>query len=492
MAYFFADGFDSYVATSDAYAGYWDSGTVSNQNLAAGRFVGSQCLSYTGIANNALAKSSGVNDAVHHIVLALRQTGTLTGTNLGFYLQFSDAATNQCCIVFRSDGVILLTSATPAGTTLATYSNAVTAQNAWFGFEFEVIISNTVGRFRARKNGNTADDFDSGATLNTRPGANPYANKLTLGYWSAAAAGHQFDDIVWRSDAASVPWMGDLRCLQQMPVSDVSAQFSKAPATLVQTVSSGTNLTNIVAGQALYSTGATATYDGTIGTVTLNLNVGYTGNMKCTLFSSNAGRPGTVLGTATLTNPTSGTNTLTFSSPPTVTKGATYFLGFCSDTAVTNGWFTTVAASGWFNNTTYAAFPATNPTVSGTAGPICAWTLTVGSNTTLVNETTQDGTTSYVYDSTVGHADLYSISPLPGPATIVAVTTRGFMAKSDAGARSGQVQVKSGGTTVQSTALSLSNNFLWSWRSDLTNPNGGAAWTNTTVNALQIGPVVQA
>jgi hypothetical protein len=51
---------------------------------------------------------------VHHIVCAFQQTAALTGTTLGMYLQLSDGATNQCCIVFRSDGAILLTSATPA------------------------------------------------------------------------------------------------------------------------------------------------------------------------------------------------------------------------------------------------------------------------------------------------------------------------------------------------------------------------------------------
>jgi hypothetical protein len=52
---------------------------------------------------------------VHHLV-RVQQTAALSGTTLGMYLQLSDGATNQCCIVFRSDGAILLTSATPAGT----------------------------------------------------------------------------------------------------------------------------------------------------------------------------------------------------------------------------------------------------------------------------------------------------------------------------------------------------------------------------------------
>src|SRR3954465_3793606 len=173
MAYCFGDSFDCYATMADPLAGYWDSGVgVGAANtLVAGRFAGSQAVSIqSGVVS--LVKASSVNDAVHHIVMAFRQTAVLSGATLGLYLQLSDAATNQVCIVFRQDGVILLTSATPAGTVLATYSGAVTAANTWTAFEFEVVISATVGRFRARKNGSTTDDFDSGATLNTRPGAN--------------------------------------------------------------------------------------------------------------------------------------------------------------------------------------------------------------------------------------------------------------------------------------------------------------------------------
>ena len=72
--------------------------------------------------------------------------------------------------MFRSDGAILLTTGSAGGPTLATYTGAFPITNTWYAFEFEVVINNTTGRFRVRKNGNTSDDFDSGAVLNTRPG----------------------------------------------------------------------------------------------------------------------------------------------------------------------------------------------------------------------------------------------------------------------------------------------------------------------------------
>src|SRR6188768_921653 len=160
MAWAFGESWDCYAAIADMGLGYWDSVVVGASTIQAGRFAGSQALgllSATGIQ----AKSSGVNDAVHHLSVAFRQTAVLSGATLGLYFQFTDNVTNQCCIVFRQDGTILLTSATPGGTVLATYSGAVTAQNTWFQFEFEVVINNATGSFKARKNGSATDDHST-------------------------------------------------------------------------------------------------------------------------------------------------------------------------------------------------------------------------------------------------------------------------------------------------------------------------------------------
>src|SRR5678815_1225620 len=176
-AWQFSDSFDCYTALTDPTNGYWDVGVGGSAYAwATGRFAGSQALQSN---TNAvyLAKTSGVNDAVHHLTCAFLQVAAISGTTLGMYLELFDGATAQCTVVFRSDGAILLVSGGPTGTTLATYTGAVLAINTWYAFEMEIVINNTTGRFRVRKNGNTVDDFDSGAVLNTRPGANSYANK---------------------------------------------------------------------------------------------------------------------------------------------------------------------------------------------------------------------------------------------------------------------------------------------------------------------------
>jgi len=338
MAYVFGDGFDPYSTGADAFAGYWDSGSIGSGSLVAGRFAGSQAVNFPNTTVS-FVKSSGQNDAVHHIVCAYRQTAVLSGATLGLYFQLTDVAANQVCIVFRQDGAILLTSATPGGTVLATYSGAVTAANTWFAFEFEVVINNTTGSFKVRKNGSTTDDHST-TGINTRPGANAYANKLTMSM-NVAVNAQQVDDLFWQSGSVSGTFFGDIRCYTRMPASDAAAVFSR-------------------------STGAT--------------------NFSC------------------------------------------------------------------------------------------------------VDETLQNGATDYVFSANVNDADFYTIAPIAvTPISVVAVTTRGFLQKSDAGTRGAQVQLKSGAVTVGSTPTLLSSSFGWMWRTDLTDPNTTAAWTAAAVNNVQCG-----
>jgi len=492
MSFVFGDSFDLYAAVADATAAYWDSGTLPGLTLVAGRFTGSQAMQLAAANSNVLTKaSSATTDSIHHFVVAIRQTAALSGTTLGTYFQLIDGSTNQCCVVFRSDGAMLLTSATPAGTVLDTYTGAVSAQNTWFAFEIEVVIHNSAGSWAVRKNGNTSNDHSLGS-LNTRPGSNTQANKLTIGM-NVTLNTQQIDDLLWRSDASSVPWVGDIRCYTRMPASDASVQFSKAQTTAsVNTGLAGS--TAITLGQARYCVQQTAPSDGTINTATVNLIAGYTGNMKCAIFASaGTNAPSTVLATATpISNPATGANVFTFPTPATLTKGATFHIGFCSDTS--SGTWNASGTGAIQSTTAYASFPVASPSITTTvAGVVATTTFTLSGNYTLVNEAQQDGATTYVYDSTVGDADFYGIASIGGtPASTIAVTTRGFIQKSDAGTRNGAVQLKSSGVTVASTSTALSTTWGWLWRTDTTDPATGAAWGATAVNNAQVGPTVTA
>jgi hypothetical protein len=147
--------------------------------------------------------------------------------------------------------------------------------------------------------------------------------------------------------------------------------------------------------------------------------------------------------------------------------------------------------------TGYSAFPAASPTTTTGTGVISSWTLAIINNAALVNEAQQDSATSYVYSANVGDTDLYNIAPIGvTPASTVAVTTRAFVQKSDAGSRSGKVVLKSGGTARLTAAARPSRRLggdhmerrcVKSTATDTVDPNCyrvWSAWTAVGVNSL--------
>jgi hypothetical protein len=492
MAYSFGDGFDAYATTADLSQGYWDSVVPNNTFISSGRFTTSRSFQFG--FGSSITKISNVNDAVHHFAVAILQNSGISGTGVT-YIQLLDGTTNQCCISFRTDGAIVLTSGAYSGTVLATYVNAYNSQAVWFHFEIEVVISNTAGRMRVRKNGSPTDDYDSGATLNTRGGtANNYANRVTLGMPNNYD--FRMDDFFWKSDASSVPWMGDMRCYTRMPASDASVQFSKTPTNyFAQTSTSVTNTSAITPG-IIRATSVTAPNTGTLVSLTFNISTAYTGRVKMALYDTSTapgGGPGNLLATsAELTNPGAGVTVFSVTAGPVLTRGVVYWVALWHDGSLTGVGSPSLACA--IVTLAYAAsFPATmagwsstNYTAMGSSGMNI-----VPSNAALVSEAQQDNISSFVYDGTVGHADFYNLATIPSvPVSTIAVTTRGFMQKSDAGARTTAMQIKSGATTVATPTLNPGSNFLWTYRTDTVDPATGAAWTAAAVDAAQIGPVV--
>ena len=489
MAWSFSDSFDCYATTADLInTGYWDNGGVigGSSLLIAGRFAGSQALHWQN-AGSSVTKTSGVNDAVHHFVFAFRQTNPVTGTTLGAYFQLFDGTTAQCSVVFRSDGAILLTSGGPGGTVLATYSGAFPLVNTWYAFEVEVVVSNSAGWMKVRKNGNPTEDFTSSLTLDTQVSANAYANKLQFGMNTAFP--HEFDDLYWRSDASSVAWMGDIRAIARAPASDASVQFSRTPSTVSVSQISTPSTTASKAANAGTMSAFVASYTGTISSGTISVATGGTGNMKAAIYDATRSNP---LATSNaVVNPVTGSNVITFGTPLAVTRGTTYYLAVDQDTTIVYNVTGSSANQGTFT-TTYASFPAINPTVT-VSGSGVVGTVNIGPsfNYETVNEAQQDATTSYVYDSVPGHADLYGIAAIAStPLTTFAVTTRAYMIKSDAGTRTAAVQLKSGATTDASPTVVLTpSNWQWAWKHYTSDPDGGA-WTAAAVNVAQVGPTV--
>lgn len=495
MSYFFGDGFDLYASVNDLYLGYWDStpSQPASITLGAGRFAGSRSLGSPSSTSICLCKTSGQNDAVHHFTFGFIQTIDQTSSGNWWALQLADGTTNQCCVVFNRNGNILLTSATPGGTVLATYTAAAVPYNVWYAFEIEVVIHPTAGSFAVRKNGNTVNDFFASG-LNTRPGANSYANRLNMLSGATLGGSNQFmDDFLWRSDPTTVPWVGDVRCYTRLPASDASVQWNDS-GPITYTPYSNFSQDSLAPNWAVYSQ-ITPVYSGTIGSVRLPFT-GSTfpssGAVKCAIYANSTNVPVGVLGAAPeVSIPVGGATsvTFTFTPPVAVTAGTTYWVAFAFNTTCTTIRGGANVAK-WTSGISYAAFPQTNP--PGLPGSFSNamyhnYYLTVDFNWQMVSEAQQDSAISYVYSSAAGQSDFYTISAIGAtPSTILGVTTRAFMQKSDAGTGIAAVQIKSGGTTLQ-TNMVLNTVWGWATRTDLVDPDTGAAWTAVGVNNAQIG-----
>lgn len=125
------------------------------------------------------------------------------------------------------------------------------------------------------------------------------------------------------------------------------------------------------------------------------------------------------------------------------------------------------------------------------AGSSTDFTPSAGSNYQCVDEPNMNDDTDYVASSTIGHIDMYAVGDLPSvPAGIDAVQVCAAVSKTDAGAIGAKARLKSGSTTVQSSAIALATSYTLGTKILETDPDTSAAWSASAVNAIEIGAEV--
>jgi hypothetical protein len=131
------------------------------------------------------------------------------------------------------------------------------------------------------------------------------------------------------------------------------------------------------------------------------------------------------------------------------------------------------------------------------------WNVTLGASTTdnhvtwtnmgavsqykLVNESDPDGDSSYISSSTLNDISRFTYPVVTGSA-VLAVVVWAYARKDDGGFRTIQAAIKSGATVGTSgTDKALGTNYQHTMLTCLTDPNTGAAWTLSAVNAAEFG-----
>jgi hypothetical protein len=122
-------------------------------------------------------------------------------------------------------------------------------------------------------------------------------------------------------------------------------------------------------------------------------------------------------------------------------------------------------------------------------GDTTQWTPSTGTNHALLVDEIPPNTTDYVFDSTSGHRDLFTLGDLPSAAiTALGVRVGAYALKTDAGAASVKTLIKENSVVTADSAHPLTvsyagyfSGFYWK------RPSDSSLWTVSDVNGMQAG-----
>lgn len=235
MAHIVRDSFDFYGANAE-FNGLWDSTPPGSAGLSSTntRFGAGQSFRPSNTLNVvSLSKTFSENATTVIMSFALGYYNALGAGTASQRFRLYDSGTVQCSFSFFEDGTITFYRGN-AAVNLGTMSNAWTGAattGAWTHLQIKVVLSNTVGSFEVRKNGNLAADYTLSGVDNCST-ANEYANFWDVICLSSSSNSVYWDDLWFYSStvAAGEPddFQGDVRAVQIMPNSDSAVAFTRS------------------------------------------------------------------------------------------------------------------------------------------------------------------------------------------------------------------------------------------------------------------------
>jgi hypothetical protein len=493
MALLFCEGFDKYGGANSygagvsalLTAGEWNSTSASPAIVAP--------LSQTGQALSLGTITKTLPGAYGRLIGGLRFNSPLGTVNLG--LQFLDGGSSQAAVQINTTGTVSVRNGLfNSGTVLGTSTASITANTTHY-IEFDITLANA-GSYQVWMDG-VSILSGSGDTTTT-------ANSSATGIAIQTAGGTAIVDDFYVFDASGTTNNAALltspRIETQFPTGDAAVQFAAGAAILGSSVTrSGTNQATIANQMRLRA--VTPAVACTLNSIAFQ--AGGTGNgaiqLRPVVYSNVGAAPGVLLVSgATVTGTTAGAvKTMPVSTPLALTAGTTYWIGHMCDVAQGAALTQLSAANDDVTSTaTFAAgAPGSAPTGTAAVGTVLWANVTVsGANWFAVSQAPPQGNLSYVFDAVVAHEDLYTYPPLSvPPSAIYAVAVKANLSKSDAGAKTVSMRMKSGATDSAGTTASAAPGTGYGWLSShfATDPATGAAWTLTGINAAQSGVKIE-
>jgi hypothetical protein len=493
MAAIFIEGFDKYGGVNSnspgvialLTVGEWTSVSALTMNLVAG-------LSSTGFALNmlgsgSLAKTLPANYA--RVISGVRVSSTFAAVAVAMGLR--DGVTPQCTLTIETTGVINLRSGTSSGTILAG-GGAISANSVHY-LEWDI----TIGASAAYQVWLDGVSLFSG-TGNTRGGtANNFANAFYTG-GAGGGAGMTIDDLYLFDSTGTTNnavLLTSPRIETTFPTSDSAVQFA-FQAGILGSNAQRVTATNAPAAGSLVLRRFTPSVNCTLASISIVPGAtSGTANYRGVAYGETAGAAGTLLSSGTqVTGVTSGTAaTLPLTTPQALTAGTPYWIGFINDTSVALQ-ETDAGNLGYRAANTYASgAPSTAPAMTSGQASYLLWgnlTGITGNNWYESAQQPPSGALSYVFDTTVNHEDLYNFGALSvTPSNIYAVAVKGYLQRSDSGAKTASLRTKSGASDGGGSLVGQAPATTFGWVGSMfeTDPQTGAAWTGSGLNAAQSG-----
>jgi hypothetical protein len=495
VALLFMDGFDKYGGPNTAAANVAALLAAGEWTSAGGGSIVTG-LSGTGYAlqlgNAPMNISKTLSASYGRLIGGMRFAHTF-GSNVAG-VQFLDGASNQAAISFNLAGTISLRNGSVTGTALGT-STATISSGSIHHLEWDISFGNSAS-YQLWLDGVSI----LSGTGDTTATANNTASGLQL--LTNGSAVLVVDDL-YLFDASgttnNAPLLTSPRIETQLPSSDAAVQFAFGAAMLGASQARATGSVSTAANQ-LRLRSVVPAVNCTLNAISFLASLASGAvNLRPVVYSSVSGVPGALLGSgSTVTGTTASTlKTMPLTSGVALSAGTQYFVGFMCDIAVTNGLagYTAVADDFTAIATFASGAPGTAPVMANTASSVIAGNVAAsGANWFSVAQNPVQGGLSYVADATVGHEDLYGYPLLSAvPLAIYAVAVKASVAKSDAGAKTLSLRLKSGGTDSAGSAGTLAPGTSYGWLTSLypTDPATGTAWTAAALNAAQAGVRVE-
>lgn len=217
---------------------------------------------------------------------------------------------------------------------------------------------------------------------------------------------------------------------------------------------------------------------------------------KGVVYADSAGAPGALLssGNEVIGATAAATLTLPLVTPQAFIAGTSYWIGLICDTTVNFQQYDNATNLGRFKANTYAS-GAPNPAgaTTGGQGTLQIWGNCTGAAVSWPSLSLNPplGTAqAQTHSSTVGQEDLFGFPPLvTNPTTIFGMAVKGFVSKSDAGARTASFNAKSGAadTTGSAPSQGLATTPQWQGSYFDVDPATGLPWTTAGANAAKAG-----